>query len=204
MKRAILAFVLALPLCAQTVPDLRGVFIYTNDVSQISNATAPLLTQSLSIPGVDGVALVIGWNAIEPAMGQYSWSLLDQWIATVSALGKKIDLVVPGGQSTPSWLFQPAPTGAGATALNFTVSPHAGALGQCDSVTMAAPWDPAFLSQWDAMLAALSAHLKSNGTYSTITFVRLTGINRTTEELRLPAETAQSTGLACVSNAIAT
>jgi hypothetical protein len=54
------------------------------------------------------------------------------------------------------------------------------------------------------MLAALSAHLKSTGAYSSITLLRLTGINRTTEELRLPAETAASTGLACVSNSIAT
>jgi hypothetical protein len=52
------------------------------------------------------------------------------------------------------------------------------------------------------MLGALAAHLKTTGTYSAVTLVRLTGINRTTEELRLPAETAASTGLACVSNAI--
>ena len=54
------------------------------------------------------------------------------------------------------------------------------------------------------MLAALSAHLKSAGTYNSITLVRLTGINRTTEELRLPSETAASTGLSCVGNSIAT
>jgi uncharacterized protein (TIGR03437 family) len=132
------------------------------------------------------------------------WTLLDQWIGQVAALGKKIDLVVPAGASTPAWLFQPAPAGAGATELNFTVSPHSGETGVCDTVNLAAPWDPAFLSQWDTMLAALSAHLKSQGTYSAITLVRLTGINRTTEELRLPAETAASTGLSCVSNSIAT
>ena len=54
------------------------------------------------------------------------------------------------------------------------------------------------------MLSALSAHLKSTGAYGSITLLRLTGVNRTTEELRLPAETAASTGLACVSNSIAT
>jgi hypothetical protein len=163
-----------------------------------------LLTQSFSIPGVDGVAVAIGWNAIEPSMGQYDWTLLDQWIAQVSALGKKIDLVVPAGVSTPAWLFQAAPAGAGASPLNFTITPHGGQTDQCQPETIAAPWDPAFLSQWDAMLVALAAHLKTAGTYSAVTLVRLTGINRTTEELRLPAETAQSTGLACVTNAIVT
>ena len=187
---------------AQT--DLRGIYIYTNDVSQLASGGATQLTNSLNGPGVDGAAVVIGWNAIEPAMGQYQWTVLDQWIGQVAAMGKKIDLVVPAGSSTPAWLFQAAPAGAGATELNFTVSPHAGETGVCDTVNIAAPWDPIFLAQWDSMLAALSAHLKSAGTYGAITLVRLTGINRTTEELRLPAETAASTGLACVSNSIAT
>jgi len=44
------------------------------------------------------------------------------------------------------------------------------------------------------MLAALAAHLKAAGTYNAITLVRLTGMNRTTEELRIPADTPQSTG----------
>ncbi len=185
-------------------PDLRGIYIYTNDVSQLTPTTAAALSSSLNVQGIDGVAVVIGWNAIEPSMGQYQWTLLDQWINQVVAIGKKIDLVVPAGSAMPAWLFQPAPAGAGATQLNFTISPHAGETGVCDTANMAAPWDPAFLSQWDSMLAALSAHLKSAGTYNAVTLVRLTGINRTTEELRLPRETPQSTGLSCVSDAIAT
>ena len=184
--------------------DLRGLYVYTNDLSQITNPTANALMASLNVPGVDGVAVVIAWSAIEPAIGQYQWATLDQWINASIAAGKKIDLVIPAGISTPSWLFQASPPGAGATALNFTVSPHQGLTGVCDAVTLAAPWDQAFLSQWDAMLAAVSAHLKSAGTYNSITMVRLTGVNRTTEETRLPAETAAITGLACVSDAIST
>ena len=71
-------------------------------------------------------------------------------------------------------------------------------------MNIAAPWDPVFLAQWDAVLGALSAHLTAAGTYNAIALIRLTGINRTTEELRLPAETAASTGLACVSNSLTT
>jgi hypothetical protein len=201
---AILAMLFCSPVWAQTPADLRGIYIYTNDVSQITKATASALTASFGVPGVDGVAVVIGWDAIEPAMGQYQWTLLDQWIGQAISSGKKIDLVVTGGGAAPSWLFLAAPGGAGATPLSFAVSPHAGATGVCDSEIIAAPWDPAFLSQWDAMLAALAAHLKSAGTYGAVTLLRLTGVNRTTEELRLPAETAQSTGLACVTNAITT
>ena len=204
VRSAAWAFLFASATVVFAQTDVRGIYIYTNDVSQLSKAGAAQLTQSFSVPGVDGVAVVIGWDAIEPSMGQYSWTVLDQWIAQVSGLGLKIDLVVPAGSSVPAWLFQPVPAGAGAAELSFTVSPHGGSTGVCDSVNEAAPWDPAFLAQWDAMLSALSAHLKVTGTYGAITLVRLTGINRTTEELRLPAETAASTGLACVSNSIAT
>jgi probable HAF family extracellular repeat protein len=186
-------------------PDLRGIYIYTNGLAAHMGADlSAALSASFSIPGIDGVAVVVGWATVEPAMSEYDWSVLDQWIGQVVALGKKIDLVVPAGSSTPPWLFQPPPVGAGATELSFTVSPHDGETGYCDTDNIAAPWDPAFLAQWDAMLAALSAHLQRAGTYSAITLVRLTGINRTSEELRLPAETAQSTGLACVTDAIAT
>ena len=183
-------------------PELRGIYVYSSNVSTISASYAKTVTKSLNVSGVDGLVLVIGWNSIEPAMGQYQWATLDQWMNVAISSGKKINLTLVAGVDIPSWLFMPAPAGAGATPLNFTVSPHGGATGVCDSETVAAPWDPAFLNRWDSIIAALAAHLKSAGTYNAVTLLRLTGINRTTDEMRLPAETPQSTGLACVSNAI--
>jgi hypothetical protein len=203
MRRAWLLWSVLLAATA-SAQDIRGIYIYSNDVSQISKPTANAITSALSENGVDGLALAIAWSAIEPTMGQYQFALLDQWMQTAIASRRAVDLVILGGSSTPPWLFQPAPAGAGVTPLDFTISPHSGATGQCDSETIAAPWDATFLAQWDAMLAAVAAHLKAAGTYSSVTLLRLTGINRTTEELRLPAETAQSTGLACVSNSLAT
>ncbi len=184
--------------------DLRGIYVYSGDVAQISKGSANNVTASLSVPGVDGIVLVIAWSAIEPSMGQYQWTTLDLWTHRAVTLGKKIDLTITAGSDTPSWLFQPAPSGAGATPLSFTISPHGGATGVCDSETLAPPWDAAFLNRWDLLLAALAAHLRSDGTYSAVTLLRITGVNRTTDELRLPAETSQSTGLACVSDAIST
>jgi hypothetical protein len=182
--------------------DLRGIYVYSGDVAQISKGSANNVTASLSVPGVDGIVLVIAWSAIEPSMGQYQWTTLDLWTHRAVTLGKKIDLTITAGSDTPSWLFQPAPSGAGAAPLSFTISPHGGATGVCDSETLAPPWDAAFLNRWDLLLAALADHLRSDGTYSAVTLLRITGVNRTTDELRLPAETAQSTGLACVSDAI--
>jgi len=184
--------------------DIRGIYVFSNDVSQISTQTGKNVTAALGLPGTDGLALVIGWDAIEPTMGNYDFGLLDQWIHAAIAGNKKIELVITAGSATPSWMFQPAPVGAGVTPLNFTISPHSGQTGLCQSETMAAPWDATYLNRWDLMLAAVAAHLKSNGTYSAITLLRITGINRTTDELRLPLETPQSTGLPCVTNALTT
>ena len=188
---------------AQSQPaDLRGIYVYSSDVSQISPNYAKGLSTSLNVPGVDGLVLVIGWNAIEPAMGQYQWTTLDQWMSTAVSLGKKVDLAIVAGVYTPAWMFQAAPNGAGAKPLSFTVSPHSGKTGKCDSETVAPPWDAAFLNSWDSMLAALATHLKSVGAYDAVTLLRLTGINRTTDELRLPAETRQSTHLDCVTDSV--
>jgi uncharacterized protein (TIGR03437 family) len=184
--------------------DPRGIYVYSNDVSKISNPTATAVTAALNVTGADGLALAIAWSAIEPAMGQYQWSLLDQWMDRAIGLGKKVDLVLLAGDSIPAWLFQAAPNGAGVKGLSFTFSPHSGKTGQCQSETIASPWDATYLARWDSLLAAVAAHLKSSGTYSAVALLRLTGINRSTDELRLPAETSQSTGLACVSDAVTT
>lgn len=206
---AILFFTITLFVCpllhAQSAPaDMTGIYVVTNKVAGLSPTTAAATDASLHIPGVDGMVLLIGWNTLEPSMGQYDWTLLDQWIGQAVTLGKKIDLSITAGSDTPPWLFQAPPAGAGAAELKFTVSPHGGATGSCDTDNIAAPWDPAFLAQWDQLLANVAAHLKATGTYADITLLRITGINRTTDELRLPAETAASTGLACVSDAIST
>lgn len=203
MKKIVVALALSLLACP-LVADIRGIYIYSSDVSQISKSYATGVTSALALPGADGIVLLISWSAIEPAMGQYQWATLDQWMHLAAASGKKVDLAIKAGDGTPSWLFQPAPGGAAATPVQFTISPHSGATGVCDSETIARPWDPAFLAQWDAMLAAVAAHLNSSGTYDAIAVMRLTGIDRTTDEMRLPAETAQSTGLSCVSNALTT
>ena len=182
--------------------DLRGIYIYSGDVSSLTAEDAQTLSNSLPVPGVDGLVLVISWMALEPTNHIFHWTNLDLWMNQAIALGKKVDLAVEAGQDTPSWLFDPATNGgAGALELNFTVSPHQGATSNCIPETITAPWDTNFLAAWDNMLRVLANHLNSVGTYSHVTLVRLTGINRTTDELRLPSETPEETDLSCVSNA---
>jgi hypothetical protein len=134
--------------------------------------------------------LVIGWDAIEPGLGQYQWDTLDKWMNTAVSAGKQVDLSITA-YNAPQWLFQPAPGGGGAKALHFAFI-RKPSQPTCLTETIAAPWDTAFLAQWDAMLAAVSGHLKSAGTYHAVTILRLTGINKDTGELHLPSDTSNT------------
>lgn len=196
-------------LLASAVPlfgaDIRGIYLYTEHPENASDRQE--LMQALTVPGVDGVTILVGWKAIEPSKGTYAWqsgssNLLDQLVGASMGAGKKIDLAIRAGQDTPDWLFAPlSQGGAGAAALQFMVAPLEGDVpgGSCNAVKIAAPWDPAFLSAWDSMLATVAQHLRATGAYGQVQSIRLTGINRTTAELRLPAEILAKP---CVSNSV--
>jgi len=188
---------------AATIP--RGIYVYSEHMAKFEDE----LAQAIQLPGVDGITLLIGWDSIETGKDVFDWTELDRWMGAAVAAGKNLILAIRAGQDTPCWLFQSPQCGegytsdyAGAMPLTFLVSPREG-LGQskCNSVIIAAPWDPVFLSEWDSLLLHISEHLKSTGTYDSLVSLRLTGINRTTAELRLPAEMLTSP---CVTNSIET
>ena len=191
------------PALADPPGDVRGIYVYSMNVAvEKDPADAPQLTQALGVAGVDGLTLVEGWSALEPRRSDYEFTRMDAWIDRAVSSGKKINLSIRAGVDTPAWLFLPVREGgAGATPLQFNVSAHQGA-GSCVPMTMAAPWDPAFLGRWDALLGAVAEHLRRKGTYGAVTQVRLTGINRTTDEFRLPEEILDTPD--CAGNALAT
>ena len=183
----------------------RGIYVYSEHLAKFEQE----LAQALAVPGVDGLTLLLGWDSIEPDKDSYDWTLLDQWMSTAMSSGKNVILAIRAGQDTPCWLFQSPQCGdgyanayAGATPLAFLVSPREG-IGQskCNPVTIAAPWDPVFLNEWDSLLSHVAEHLKSTGAYDALISLRLSGINRTTAELRLPAEILDSP---CVINSVQT
>lgn len=202
MNKFVLAVVILALAGSLNAADLRGIYLYTEHPENASDMQQ--LLSAMQVPGVDGVTILAGWKMIEPAQNSFAWNrgngvnLLDQLIAAAAAANKKIDLAIRAGQDTPDWIFT-----AGASPLNFSVAPLEGdvAGGSCNPVKIAAPWDPVFLNQWDAMLSAVAQHLKDTGHDADIGSVRLTGINRTTAELRLPAEILTNP---CVTNSVAT
>jgi len=180
--------------------DLRGIYVVSAGLP-LSTSNSAALAASFNVPGVDGCVLGLSWSNIEPTLGSNNWHDLDAWMSNAVVVNLKVNVAVRAGNDTPSWLFLPPPTGAGATPLTFGYSPQDGQTTNCQVETIAAPWDTNFLTAWDAMLTKLSTHLKNKGTYDAVKLLRLTGINRDTDELHLPAQTADSTGLDCVSNA---
>jgi hypothetical protein len=205
-----------------TWPDVRGLYVYTlGDAITKAPGTNPgdavEITQALGVAGVDGLALVEDWSAIEPAHGVFQWdgvpagsSLFDQWIAQAAGHGQKINLIIRAGRATPCWLFNASDglcaasyggSYAGARAWAFQASAHQGQ-GSCDAIHIPTPWDLVFLYEWDRMLAAVAAHLRAIGAYDAVQLVRLTGLNRTTDEFRLPEEILSTTG--CQTNSIST
>jgi hypothetical protein len=196
--------------------DPRGLYVYGGEVTahyspQDGRPDVKELLASLATIGVDGITLVLNWSAIETQPGNYEWSGLkpgtspmDLWIQAAIDAGKHVNLAIRAGADTPCWLFDPVdcPTNytstyngtyAGAAALSFYASAHQGA-GTCIAVTIAPPWDPAFLREWNTMLGDLSYYLqhtamyKNSPEYDAITMIRITGINRTTDEFRVPEE----------------
>ena len=186
--------------------DLRGIYVYTPLGGGPNNSADATVTNAINLPGMDGMLIVGLWSDIETNYNQYDWSHLDKWMNYAASQDKKVDLSIRAGDGIPVWLFSPPTNGPGATQLTFTISPKDGKTGICQTNIITIPWQSAFLDSWNAMLTNLSTHLKSAGTYSNVTLLRLTGINRTSDELRLPAETPDTnvytgTGLECVSNA---
>jgi len=182
-----------------------GIYVYSEKMAKFEDD----LAQSLKVPGVDGLTLLIGWNAIEPEKDTYDWTEIDKWMNAVVLSGKNVILAIRAGQDTPEWLFQGGRSSrektkayGGATPLQFQNVAREG-IGQTaenvNTIIISAPWDPIFLKEWDSLLAHISQHLKSAGTYDALVSLRLTGINRTTCELRLPAEIlTQPTKINCV------
>lgn len=101
---------------------------------------------------VDGLAFRTSWKILEPQAGAYDWSSLDAALQAVRARGKKLTLHVGvASRGLPGWL---APMGS----ATYTYTAPGGEL-----VTEPVPWDPVLLSRYEALIAALAAHIRARG-----------------------------------------
>jgi len=157
-----------------------GIYAQSNPLFSTRQALSDAVYAS---DAVKGVSLNLIWDAIEPEKGVYNWATLDNEVMRALASGKEISLTVtPNRPDAPSWLFE-----AGAQQLDFTITQHGGVRPQ--DVSLAAPWDPVFQTEYANMMNALADHLKSiPGAYQAVSIVKITGIGEVTSELKLPTK----------------
>jgi hypothetical protein len=173
---ALLIFVyllaIAMPVGAAS-PPIRGIYALTTPNPTLSQIPKAVLTN----PYVDGLALRVGWSALEPSIRNFQWSQIDSVVSLAASYGKTVSISVQAGIQSPTWLYS-----NGARSFKFMWDlPYGPA--QCTQVLIPVPWDPVFQARWAEFVAAFGARYGSN---PHITFVKLTGLNSQTEETMLP------------------
>ena len=110
------------------------------------------LKPALMNPGVDGVLIDLTWSDIAVAYRKYDWSLLDYMARVAVEEGKKFEIAIITGSSTPDWVFAAPPDGYGAQSATFEYI-QSGKLGAvCISQTLPLPWDTNYLSALRGLL----------------------------------------------------
>src|SRR5436190_12106357 len=93
-----LMFLLCPAVRAQTLTsDLRGIYVYSSDVSQISAAYARSVTAALSLPGTDGIGIAIA-NTTSAAVS-VTFDISDLTGEFVSGISPVTITLPPAGQT---------------------------------------------------------------------------------------------------------
>jgi len=118
---------------------------------------------TLSVPSniqhnscVDSYWAGFRWRTLETADGTYAWSAtVDLFINRAIADGKTITIAIKPGSATPAWLYTEDPTAAFSSIANANNADTT----TCSAYTVNVPYNATFLTKWNAMIAALKAHL---------------------------------------------
>ena len=122
----------------------------------LTQLTGPVATL-LENPGIDGVALQIGWDSIETSDDRFEWSSLDAALSVAQERSKGVTLhVFAGGFKVSPWLVA-----AGAQTYSWT-DPQGRAREEI------VPWDEIYLAEFTEFLGALASHLASTGHLATV------------------------------------
>jgi hypothetical protein len=169
------------------LPEETGLYLYIGlpDLPKFD----PAFREALAKDFIDGAMIVVYWNEIEPKPGVYDWTAPDRWIQRAMLLHKRLSIGVLAGLYTPKWLYAP-PDGVPENDFNYNRSSTG-----ISCIVMAQPsfWHPVYLREYGNMMAALSRHLQemkiagqpSGAVYQALRLIKLSGVNNTTEEIRV-------------------
>ena len=166
---------------AQTPSGYAGLYVVSSPFS--GRTYYPLPLSIATAPQIDGVYISLQWDEIEPAAGRYDWAALDRLLSAAVNAGKKIEIGITGGGRTPAWVYA---QGVPAHRLVINLPPRADA---CHEITVPTYWDPRYISAYQQVTHALTAHLRTQPRwYDAVRIVKLGGINANSEELYIPAQ----------------
>ncbi|MGO8858405.1 MAG: hypothetical protein ACLQO1_22255 [Steroidobacteraceae bacterium] len=172
---------------AAGAPDETGLYLYLVH-SSLPNFEAGY-SSALEKDFIDGAAVMVQWGQIEPQPDVYDWSSLDKWVVKTVQLHKKLSIGVIGGFWTPQWLY-----GSGFEVPKNSFDYSRSSVGvSCTVMTQPSFWHPVYLREYRKMIARLAQHLHEmqgpnfppGAAYQALSIVKLSGINNTTEELRV-------------------
>lgn len=157
-----------------TIPEPTGVYSLIGARMKVSSATT-------DNPNVSGIVLRDKWINIEPQQGVYDWSYLDETIASLASVDKKLMLGVISGSliGSPSWLYD-----LGVKKFSFI----------SDGVTQSIPvfWDPIFLENKKNLIRELGARYSAN---KQIVSIHAHCMNSNTDDWFVPATTTDINNL---------
>lgn len=161
--------------------------LYCSCPPTTGNGFGSVVPQVAELDHVDGILVRMEWGTLEPAPGNYDWSLLDEQIARAEQYGVKVSLAVVNGSSAPSWL-----SSLGVEMFSFPFF---------DEIReMPIPWDSIFQSRWSQFIADLGARYANE---DTISLVYVTNSSRNGFEMQLPFSPADQVNWAAAGYTVA-
>jgi hypothetical protein len=138
--------------------------------------------QALNNPYVSSVTLYAWWMDMNPKKGVYDWTRLDNELNRFVNAGKNVGLMLASGMRSPEWIFQEK-------IRHFTVVEFKhGGKGKKFSHEQPVVYDRPYIDHFVTFVQAMSEHMKQQPYWNKLTHVSINGINRTTAEFRLPAQ----------------
>ena len=128
----------------------------------------------LANPDVTGISVRYGWVDLEPTEGNFNWNFLDSEVARAKAAGKQVLLRIGTQSGKPPWVTAAVRKAGG----KFFTFDDNGVI-----TTIPVFWDPTYLAEKKAMIAALGKHFAKN---PTVAIVTASFANAVTEDWNVP------------------
>lgn len=107
-----------------------------------SESSSSINRETENLDHLDGVLVRISWADMNPHLGVYDWSYLDEQISYAEDRGIKISFAALNGSKAPDWLEE-----EGAELFEYTL--------RGNTVHLPLPWDATYLSYYQDFIAEL-------------------------------------------------